>query len=132
MINLMRVLKSFKYALSGLIYAFKEEQNFRVHTVAAIVSIVLGFVLKISFFEWIAIVICISLVLMAELINTIFERIVDILKPRLHPYAEKIKDMMAGIVVVAAALSLVLALLIFLPKILAFFQYFDIIEKIMF
>lgn len=121
MINLIRVSKSFKYAISGLVYAFKEEQNFRVHTVAAIASIILGFVLKISLFEWIAIVICISLVLMAELINTIFERIVDILKPRLHPYAEKIKDMMAGIVVVAAALSLVLALLIFLPKILAFF-----------
>lgn len=121
MIDLRRVRKSFKYAISGLIYVFKEEQNFRVHTITAVTVVILGFILKISFFEWIALIICIALVLMAELINTIFERIVDILKPRLHPYAERIKDMMAGIVIVAAVLSLILGLLIFLPKILAFF-----------
>ncbi len=121
MIDLRRLFKSFKYAIAGLIYAFKEEQNFQIHTITGVVAIVLGFILKISFFEWIALVICISLVLMAELVNTIFERIVDILKPRLHPYAEKIKDMMAGIVIVATVLSLVLGLLIFLPKILVFF-----------
>ncbi len=117
-----RLLKSFKYALSGLLYALKEEQNFRIHILATIIVIILMFVLGVSKYEAFVLIISITLVLIGELVNSVFERIVDILKPRLHPYAERVKDMMAAIVLIASLSSIILGLGIFVPKILAFFK----------
>lgn len=119
LIRFRRLLKSFKYAFSGLLYVLKEEQNFRIHIFASFVVVILMFILEVTKYETFILVICISLVLMGELINSIFERIVDILKPRLHPYAEKVKDMMAAVVLVAALSSVIVGLWIFLPKLLA-------------
>lgn len=118
MINPLRILKSFRYALKGLHYAFMEEQNFRFHVLSAVVVLVLMFLLDTSAGEKVILIILIATVIIAELTNSIFERIVDILKPRLHPYAKKIKDMTAAIVFIAAITSFICGLIIFLPKIL--------------
>lgn len=118
LIRFRRLLKSFKYAVSGLIYVFREEQNFRVHSIAAIFVIILMILFKVSKIEAFVLIISMVLVLISELVNSIFERIVDILKPRLHPYAEKVKDMMAAVVLMAALSSIILGLWIFIPKIL--------------
>jgi len=118
----IRLIKSFKYALKGIYYAFREEQNFRFHIIFAILVIVLMFFLKTSTLEKIILIILISFVLIAELLNSIFERIIDILKPRLHPYAKKIKDMTAGVVFIAAFVSFVCGLIIFIPKIFEIFK----------
>jgi diacylglycerol kinase len=56
-------------------------------------------------------------VLVLELMNSIFERMVDILKPRIHHYVEDIKDIMAGTVLVASLGSALIGLLIFWPYI---------------
>ncbi|MEW6408092.1 MAG: diacylglycerol kinase family protein [Patescibacteria group bacterium] len=117
-----RLLKSFKYAISGFLYALKEEQNFRIHILATIIVVILMFALEVSKYEAFVLIISISLVLIGELVNSVFERIVDILKPRLHPYAEKVKDMMAAIVLIASLSSIILGLWIFVPKILALFK----------
>lgn len=118
-IRFRRLLKSFKYAISGLLYVLKEEQNFRIHILATIIVVILIFTLEVSEYEAFILIISISLVLIGELVNSVFERIVDILKPRLHPYAEKVKDMMAAIVLIASLSSIILGLWIFVPKILA-------------
>lgn len=117
-----RLFKSFRYAFSGLLYVLKEEQNFRIHILATIIVVILMFALKVSEYEAFVLIISISLVLIGELVNSVFERIVDILKPRLHPYAEKVKDMMAAIVLIVSLSSIILGLWIFVPKILAFFK----------
>lgn len=121
-IRFHRLLKSFKYAFKGLWYTLCEEQNFRIHLIFTAIVILLAFFFRISTQEFLILIIVITLVLMAELINTIFERIVDILRPRLHPYAEKVKDMMAAVVLVAAISASLVGLLIFLPKVLEFFK----------
>ncbi|MBU1177804.1 diacylglycerol kinase family protein [Patescibacteria group bacterium] len=117
MLRFGRLLKSFKYAGKGIFYAFREEQNIKIHFLLAIVAILLAIYFQISIGEIIALVVVISLVLVAELINTVLERIVDIIKPRMHPYAKSIKDMQAGTVLVAAAAALVVGLLIFAPRV---------------
>lgn len=122
LLSFSRLLKSFKYAASGLIYALREEQNLRIHLIAAIFVAVLGYVFKVSKLEAIVLIFAIASVFTAELINSIFERIVDILKPRLHPYAEKVKDMMAAVVLVAAIASFAIGFIVFLPKIIFFFR----------
>lgn len=117
MINFVRLIKSFKYSFKGVVYAWKEEQNFRIHTFVSVIVIFLMIYFKISFLEAMVLIIVMSLVLLAELVNSIFERIVDILKPRLHPYAEKIKDMMAATVLVTSVAAVAIGIIIFLPKI---------------
>lgn len=117
--NPVRMVKSFRYASRGLYYAFKEEQNFRFHIFSAILVFILMFLINTSIVEKVILTILVSLVMTAELINSIFERIVDILKPRFHPYAKKIKDMTAGIVLIAALTAFICGLIIFIPKILS-------------
>lgn len=112
----IRLIKSFKYALKGIYYVFREEQNFRFHIISAIIVVVLMFFLDTSVIEKIILIILISNVLIAELINSIFERIIDILKPRLHPYAKKIKDMTAAVVLIAAFVSFLCGVIILLPE----------------
>ena len=56
-------------------------------------------------------------VLVMELFNTILERVVDILKPRVHPYAQLIKDIMAATVLIASIGAIVVGITIFYPYI---------------
>lgn len=119
-LNPIRIIKSFKYAIKGIVYTFKEEQNFRFHIISAVFVFALMMILDTSLLEKAFLIFLIGLVVIAELINSIFERIVDIIKPRLHPYAKTIKDMTAAIVLIAAIVSFVCGLIIFIPKIIVF------------
>lgn len=118
----IRLIKSFKYALKGVYYVFREEQNFRFHIISAIFVVILMFILDTSILEKIILIILISFVLVAEIVNSVFERIIDILKPRLHPYAKKIKDMTAAVVFIAALASFICGIAILFPKILEIFN----------
>lgn len=117
MVDFKRLLKSFKYSFKGLAIVFKEEQNFRIHLIFVVFVVVFMILFKVSVIEVLILIICMALVIIAELINSIFERIVDILKPRIHSYAEVVKDMMAATVLVAAVAAIVIGLVIFAPKI---------------
>jgi len=111
-------LKSFKYAFEGLKTLFIEEHNARVHMLVALVAIVLGFVLKISLSEWIALVIVICLVFICELFNTSLEAFADFVSPGKHPQIKKVKDLAAAAVLTSALAALITGIIIFLPKII--------------
>ncbi|MCX6740134.1 MAG: diacylglycerol kinase family protein [Candidatus Parcubacteria bacterium] len=119
MVSIRRLIKSFKYSLSGIAKVFKEEQNFRIHTLATILVLALAFYFKVSVLEFIILLILVSWVLILEIVNSIIERLLDMMKPRLHSYVEDIKDMAASIVFISAGVSALIGLLIFLPYILA-------------
>ena len=112
--NLKKLARSFSHAIRGFTRAFKE-QNFRIQVAFAIIVIffILFFGLKI--WEAAALVMMITLVLVLEIINSIFECIVDILEPRVHPYAKAIKDMMAAAVFIASLGAAFVGIVIFLP-----------------
>jgi diacylglycerol kinase (ATP) len=82
----------------------------------AFAAILLGFIFKISHTEWIGV--CIALVLSLELINTSIEKTIDLLHPDFNERAGEIKDMAAAAVLVAAIISVIIGLIIFIPKIL--------------
>ena len=84
----------------------------------AFAAILLGFIFKISHTEWIGFCICIALVLSLELINTSIEKTIDLLHPDFNERAGEIKDMAAAAVLVAAIISVIIGLIIFIPKIL--------------
>lgn len=112
-----RVYKSVSHATQGLRTAFREEMNIRIHSVIAILAVILGFYFQISAGEWLIIILSIAMVLSLEIINSIFERIIDILKPSANLYVKEMKDMIAGSVLLAAMAAAVIGLVIFLPKI---------------
>lgn len=115
MINLKRLYKSFKFAFRGLLSLIKKEQNFKLHIIATIVVIFLGGYFQIKLWQWSLIVLMIAGVLILEMLNTVFERLLDLFKPRLHSYVKEVKDIMSAIVLVASIASVIIALLIFAP-----------------
>lgn len=116
-----KLYKSFKYALKGFAYVFKNEQNFRIQIAIGLVVIFFMFLFQIEVWEAIILVLLITLVLVLELINSIFEKFVDILKPRIHTYAKIIKDMMSAAVLLSALGASIIGLLIFIPYLLDLF-----------
>lgn len=112
-----RFFNSFRFAAKGLRESFKSELNFKIHFIAAVLVVVLGCYVDISALEWLAVVICIGSVLAAELINTAIETLVDLVSPAYNPKAGMVKDVAAAAVLVVAVMSLVVGLIIFVPKI---------------
>lgn len=109
----------FPYAIRGIIAVAKSEWNFRFHLIVMLFVIGAGFILKLTQLEWVAIVLVIGMVLITEMINTAIEKIIDYMKPEFHPTAGFIKDAAAGAVLISALVSIIVGLIIFLPKILA-------------
>ncbi|MEI3606845.1 diacylglycerol kinase family protein [Pseudogracilibacillus sp. SE30717A] len=106
-----------KFALNGLKEAFLRERNFRIHLYIALIIVIISFYFKLSNIEWMFIISMISLVLLSELINSLIERLIDYLKPEIHPQAKIIKDISAAVVLISAITSVVIGFIIFIPKI---------------
>ena len=118
LVSKKRLINSFKYAIEGIKTAYQEEQNLRLHTISAIIFVVLGLVLKLSVIELSICLILIGLVLMAEFFNTALENMVDMITLEKNPYAKKAKDISAAGVLVFAIVSGLIGILIFVPKII--------------
>ena len=112
-------MKRFKYAYEGFCAILKKDQNFLLHILAAIIIIILGFVLNI---DWILIIVAIGLVLSFEAINTSIEFVVDLITTDYHEYAKYAKDIAAFSVVIVSIVSICIGLIVFLPYILEIFK----------
>lgn len=119
-IDRKRLINSFKYAYQGIVQAYKGEQNLKIHTFIAILVIVFGFFLRISYFEWLICLVLIGLVIMAEFINTAIEYAVDLSSPHINPIAKAAKDTASAGVLMVAIISAIIGLVIFIPKIIDF------------
>lgn len=109
------LVKSFLYASKGIINLLKTEQNARIHLVYAILVAVLAYMFSISRIEAIILFFAVVLVIAVEIINTAIEKLLDIINPESSSAVEYIKDAMAGAVLIAAIIALVVTVLIFLP-----------------
>lgn len=116
--SIKKFFKSFGHALNGLKLVLLSEQNYRFHTVAACVAILLSFVLKISDLQFILIILCIVGVMVIEIVNTAIEKLCDYISPNHNEKIKFIKDVSAGAVLLVSMASLVIAMIIFLPKII--------------
>lgn len=114
--SLRKRLNSFKYAFNGLRILFNEEHNARIHLLATLLVIFLGFFYKISNLEWVSILLSIGLVFSMEIINTAIENLADFVSPERNEKIKKVKDLAAAGVLVSAVVALFVGLLIFVPK----------------
>ncbi len=112
--NLKKFSRSFSHAIRGF-RCISKEQNFRVQILFSIVVIFLILFFGLKIWEAAALVMMIVLVLVLEIINSIFERIMDILEPRVHPHAKTVKDMMAAAVLIASVGAASVGIIIFWP-----------------
>ncbi len=110
--------KSFKYALNGIKTVLKEEKNFQIEIVFAVLVIFLGLFLKVTSIEFSLLVVACIFVLSGEMVNTAIEDLCDKVEPSFNPVIGKIKDIMAGFVLITSFGAIILGLIILLPKIL--------------
>lgn len=118
----MRLIRSFKYALNGIKQCFISEHNFRIHVGFAVIAIIFAAFFRVSIAEWVAVGFCIAFVIVMEMLNTAIEKLCDVVHPDAHPDIKKVKDIAAGAVLVAAVLSAVTGVVIFVPKIISFIK----------
>ncbi len=106
---------SFKYAFEGILTAFRDQPNLKLHVFAAAAVIFVGLFLDITKSDWLVVVLTIGLVITFELTNTAIEEIVDSFTDQVHPSAKKAKDVAAAAVLIASITAVVIGLIIFLP-----------------
>ena len=109
-------LKSFTFAFAGLKNLLLEEHNAYLHVAATFLVIATGFYFRISSTEWTAILLCIGSVFSFELINTSIEALADHITPEKHDNIKRVKDLAAASVLVSALVAVVIAMIIFIPK----------------
>ena len=110
-----RRVASFGHAGRGVWSALRSEVHLRLHAVATMVVIGLGFYSGLSRLEWALVALAVAGVWAAELMNTAIEALTDLASPAYHPLAGKAKDVAAGAVLLAALGALVVGALVFVP-----------------
>ena len=108
-------IRSFGYAWKGLRQCIGKEQNLSFHLITTIIVIGAGILFDITRTEWMIIILCIGMVVAAELFNTAIERLVDLVSPERHPIAGQVKDIAAGAVLVCAVAAAIIGGIIFIP-----------------
>jgi diacylglycerol kinase (ATP) len=108
-------VKSFGYALNGLGYMLRTQHNAWIHLAATACAVGLGFWFAIDVNDWRWIVLAIALVWVAEIVNTAFEHLCNVVQPDFHASVKAAKDVAAGAVLVAAVAAAIIGTLVFLP-----------------
>jgi len=116
--GMSRLIRSFSHAFRGILFALRNERNFQIDTIGGTLAVILMF-----FFPLSLIILSVALVLTLELANTALERVTDILKPRIHPYARAIKDVMAAAVLLVSLAAVAIGVAIFVPYLAEFFRF---------
>ena len=122
MLSRTKKKRKFKDSFNDCINCFRfinsNEDNFKREILLGIVALILSYLLKVDKIEFIIIIIVIGLVLVSEIINTAIERLVDLVSPRYNKLAGEVKDIAASSVLLMCIFSLVVGVIIFVPKII--------------
>lgn len=103
--------KKFHDAFRGLFLGFTD-RSIRTQWILAFCAVIAGFIMKLEWMEWIAVIICIGSVIVTEMLNTCIERTCDMHTREWDEQVKYIKDMAAGAVLAAAIASLITAVII--------------------
>ena len=110
--------RSFRFAFGGVGYCLRTQRNFRIHTLAAAAVLIAGLLLRLAALEWAVLALTVTLVLAAEMLNTVVEAAVDLASPGYQPLAKVAKDVAAGAVLVTAIGAVVVGACVLLPHLL--------------
>ena len=114
-----KIPASFRYAFRGIWHVLRSEQNLQIHAIATVVAITLAILFRVSAIELAIVLLAVGFVLASEILNTVIEDFLDIVHPAHHDSVRRIKDALAGAVLLAAVIALAVGALVFGPHILA-------------
>jgi diacylglycerol kinase (ATP) len=115
MFSVVERVRSFGHALRGLGFMLKRQHNAWIHLGVTVAVIAAGFVLQIAAHDWRWIVLAIALVWVAEIVNTAFEHLCNVVQPDFHASVKLAKDVAAGAVLVAAVAAAIIGVMVFWP-----------------
>ncbi len=115
------LIRSFYFASRGIIEALKTERNIKIHSTVAIIVVLVGLFFSLNWLEWLFILVAIVGTITLELVNSAIERVVDLVTTEHHPLAQQAKDIAAGAVFLYAIFSIIVGIIIFLPKVMNVF-----------
>ena len=111
------IFDSFNFAFEGIIHVLRTQRNMRIHFAVAFVVLVAALVVNVTKLELIALLISITFVLIAEMLNTGLEAAIDIATTSFDPMAKLAKDIAAGAVLIATANAVIVGYLVFAGKV---------------
>lgn len=112
---------SFKCAVEGIIRAFQDNRNMKIHLGVGLLVILASFILGLNKLEKVILLLTILLVLSSEMINTSIEEMTDLITSEHKAEAKIAKDVAAGMVLVTAGGAVIIGMAIFVPYILHLF-----------
>ncbi len=115
-------MRSFKFAIQGILEAVRTEHNFRFMLAFFMFVVAAGTIFSITRYEWMAVLICCGAVLGTEILNMAVEAAVDLAVKGSDPLAKKAKDAAAGASLVVCAFSAAVGLIVFIPYIIELFS----------
>jgi diacylglycerol kinase (ATP) len=122
------VIDSFNYAFAGIIHVLRTQRNMRIHFVVATAVLVAALLVDVTKIELIALLISITFVLIAEMINSAIESAIDVATTSFDPLAKLAKDVAAGAVLIATMNAVAVGYLVFSDK--AADRSSDILERL--
>jgi diacylglycerol kinase (ATP) len=120
LMKVKKLVDSFNYAIEGIIYSIRTQRNMRIHMIVAILVLSGCFFYDLSKLELLVITITITMVIVAEMINTAVECAIDATTNYYHPLAKIAKNVAAGAVLITALNALLVAYIIFYDRVLPF------------
>ncbi len=111
-------LTSYRYAVRGIVFAFRYENNMIFHLAAGIAVIVVNSLLKVNKTEWLITLILIGVAGMTEVFNTAIEKLADRVSKEQDPLIGKVKDLASGAVLIICCFAVLCAVIIYLPYLL--------------
>lgn len=109
------LIRSFQYALTGIIHALSTQRNMRIHFAIALFVMLLSLIVGVNRWEALLLFVAITLVIITELFNTAIEAVVDMATEEYHPLAKIAKDVAAGAVFLTAGLAIAIGMTVFIP-----------------
>lgn len=113
-----RLIKSFQYAFQGLRTVFAREINAQIHFFATSLVLIFGYLLEIASWEWVAVLLCIGLVISMECLNSAVEYLANFVSPEKNEQIKHVKDAAAAAVLFSALTAAAVGIFIFAPKVL--------------
>ncbi len=110
--------KSFAVAFAGIGRAFMSELHMKVHLVFAVAALVACWVLQVELWGWCVVIVCIGMVIAAEVLNTAIEALCDKVSPGYDHLIKIAKDAAAGAVLVLAITAVVAGLIVYVPALM--------------
>jgi diacylglycerol kinase (ATP) len=107
------LLESFNFAFEGIIHVLRNERNLRIHFAIALGVIIAAVAFDVTRMELIALLLAIAFVLIAEMLNSALEAVVDLVTPSVEPLAKVAKDVAAGAVLIATMTAVAIGYLVF-------------------